>query len=146
MRHLMRILQLIWAGNRAALLRGGALAVAVLLMGVALLGLSGWYITAAAAVGLVGAGAAFDVFRPSALIRFFALGRTAARYGERLLSHDAVLRGLETLRLAVLNGYLAAPFARLIRLRGAEASIMAVAAPAQRPAPSGECRCGALGG
>ena len=93
----------------------------VLAMGAALLGLSGWFVTAAAAAGLAGAGATFDVFRPSAMVRFLALGRAAARYGERLLTHDATLRALESLRLRVLAAHLAAPFERLPRLRSAQA-------------------------
>lgn len=121
MRSLWPILLLIWRDQRQALLRGAALSVVVLAMGVALLGLSGWFITAAAAAGLAGAGATFDVFRPSAMVRFLALGRAAARYGERVLTHDATLRALEGLRLRVLAGQLAAPYARMIRIRGAQA-------------------------
>ncbi|MFN8684056.1 thiol reductant ABC exporter subunit CydC [Paracoccus sp. P2] len=120
MKYLVRILRLIAREQRPALARGAALSLVVLLMGVALLGLSGWFITAAAAAGLAGAGAVFDVFRPSAMVRFLALGRTAARYGERLLTHDAVLRGLESLRLGLLRGVLRAPLDRMIRLRGAQ--------------------------
>lgn len=114
---LSRILRLMLAGQRRSMMRGAALAVLVLVMGVALLGLSGWFITAAAAAGLAGAGAVFDVFRPSAGVRFLALGRTVARYGERMLTHDATLRALQNLRLEVLTGYLAAPWQRVIRLR-----------------------------
>lgn len=121
MKHLAPILRLILREQRPALLRGAALALAVLLAGVALLGLSGWFITAAAAAGMAGAAAVFDVFRPSAGVRFLALGRTAARYGERLLTHDAVLRGLESLRLQVLRGFLAAPWQRMVRIRSAQA-------------------------
>ncbi|MCL7466804.1 thiol reductant ABC exporter subunit CydC [Phaeovulum sp. NW3] len=121
MKHLVRILRLIAREQRPALARGAALSLVVLLLGVALLGLSGWFITAAAAAGLAGAGAVFDVFRPSAMVRFLALGRTAARYGERLLTHDAVLRGLESLRLGLLRGVLRVPPDRMIRLRGAQA-------------------------
>lgn len=121
MKALFILLRRLLRSERAALGRGFALALAVLAMGVALLGLSGWFITAAAAAGLAGLGAVFDVFRPSAGVRFLALGRAAARYGERLTSHDAVLRGLEQLRLDLLRGTLAAPVARLARLRGAEA-------------------------
>ena len=121
MNSLLTLLRLMLHTERSALARGAALALVVLLMGVALLGLSGWFITAAAAAGLVGAGAMFDVFRPSAMVRFLALGRTAARYGERLLAHDAVLRGLERLRLAVLGGMLRASPDRMARLRGAQA-------------------------
>ena len=51
MKALARITRLLLEGERRAFLRGFALAVTVLLMGVALLGLSGWFITAAAAAG-----------------------------------------------------------------------------------------------
>lgn len=113
--------RLILRDQRAAMLRGVALSVVVLAMGAALLGLSGWFITAAAAAGLAGTGAVFDVFRPSAMVRFLALGRAAARYGERMLTHDATLRALENLRLRVLVSHLAAPYPRMIRARGAQA-------------------------
>lgn len=102
------------------MLRGAALSLLVIIMGVALLGLSGWFITAAAAAGLVGAGAVFDVFRPSAMVRFLALGRAAARYGERMLTHDATLRALETLRLRLLASLLNSSYSRMIRMRGAQ--------------------------
>ena len=77
------IFRIVLQDQRKALLRGAVLSFAVLAMGAALLGVSGWFITAASAAGLIGMGAVFDVFRPSAAIRFLALGRTAARYGER---------------------------------------------------------------
>ncbi|NDR58247.1 amino acid ABC transporter ATP-binding/permease protein [Aliiruegeria sabulilitoris] len=120
MRPLLPILKLVWSADRAAFLRGIALAVVVLVMGVALLGLSGWFIIAAGAAGLAGTGAVFDVFRPSAGVRFLALGRTAARYGERLLTHDATLKALAALRVRLLRGISAAPYRSLLRLRGAE--------------------------
>lgn len=121
MRALWTIFAVILRDQRKAMLRGAALAVVVLVMGAALLGLSGWFITAAAAAGIAGTGAVFDVFRPSAMVRFLALGRTAARYGERMLTHDATLRALETLRLRVLRAQLAATYPAMIRLRGAQA-------------------------
>lgn len=64
----------------------------------ALLAISGWFITATALAGMTGAVAAFNYFTPAALIRFFALGRTAGRYGERLISHQATLALLASLR------------------------------------------------
>ena len=74
----------------------GALA---LLAGMGLLAYSGWFISATAIAGASGATAlAFDIFRPGAIIRAFAVVRTAARYGERLVSHDAVLHLLADLR------------------------------------------------
>lgn len=118
---LWAMFRLILQDQRSAMLRGAALSLVVLVMGVALLGLSGWFITAAAAAGLAGAGAVFDVFRPSAMVRFLALGRAAARYGERVLTHDATLRALQALRLRVLAGLLAAEYRRMTRVRGAQA-------------------------
>jgi len=107
--------------ERTAFLRGLALMVTVLFMGVALLGLSGWFVTAAAAAGVAGAGVGFDFFRPSAGVRFLAIGRAAARYGERLLTHDATLRALARLRSAVYAGITRLPHEVQARLRGAEA-------------------------
>ncbi|GAA0285501.1 thiol reductant ABC exporter subunit CydC [Rhodovulum strictum] len=120
MSHLLFIMRLIWRAQPAALIRGTVLAVAVLVAGVALLGLSGWFITAAGAAGLAGIGIAFNVFQPSAGVRFLALARTAARYGERLLTHDATLKSLTDIRVGLLRGVLGLPFQRLARLRGAE--------------------------
>lgn len=118
---LWHIFRLVLRDQRKALVNGALLSFVVLVMGAALLGLSGWFITAAAAAGLVGMGAVFDVFRPSAAIRFLALGRTAARYGERMLTHDATLRALETLRLRVLGTLLFASFQQVSRLRSSQA-------------------------
>lgn len=115
---LWQVFQLIWRDQRTTLLRGAVLGVVVLLAGVALLGLSGWFITAAAAAGMAGVGVSFDVFRPSASVRFLALGRTAARYGERVLTHDATLRAFTALRVRLLQSYTRAPYERLSRLRG----------------------------
>lgn len=79
--------------------RGFALALLLSLValaaGVALLGTSGWFITAAA---LTSAGLAFNLFVPSALVRGFSFIRILARYGERLSGHDATLRLLADLR------------------------------------------------
>ncbi|MGN1056048.1 MAG: ABC transporter ATP-binding protein, partial [Comamonas sp.] len=73
-------------------LGGAAMAMLTVVMGMALLGLSGWFIAATAIAGLVPATAlVFDVFMPSAGIRLLAMGRTASRYGERLVTHDATL-------------------------------------------------------
>ncbi|WP_172291931.1 thiol reductant ABC exporter subunit CydC [Pseudoruegeria sp. HB172150] len=121
MRSMAIILRYMIVDQRQALLRGALLSVVVLLMGAALLGLSGWFITAAAAAGLVGAGAVFDVFRPSAMVRFLALGRTAARYGERLQTHDATLRALASVRVRLLGSLVRAPYERLQRVRAAQA-------------------------
>lgn len=115
-----QIFALIWRDQQLSLLRGAALGVLVLLAGIGLLGVSGWFITASAAAGLAGAGAVFDVFRPSAMVRFLALGRTAARYGERLLTHDATLRALAGLRVRLLRATAALPYDQVVRLRGSQ--------------------------
>lgn len=101
-------------------LGGMAMACLTVLMGMALLGLSGWFIAATALAGLVPATAlVFDVFMPSAGIRLLALGRTGARYGERLLTHDATLAVLAALREKLFRSWAPAGSAQLLRMRPA---------------------------
>ncbi|KUF09401.1 amino acid ABC transporter ATP-binding/permease protein [Pseudoponticoccus marisrubri] len=114
---LLRLVLILARAEQRALWRGLALSVTVLAMGVALLGLSGWFITAAAAAGMAGLGILFNVFAPSAMVRLLALGRTAARYGERVLTHDATLRALSGLRIRLLQGLLHSPYRQLERMR-----------------------------
>ncbi|MDO6480052.1 amino acid ABC transporter ATP-binding/permease protein [Shimia thalassica] len=109
---------LIWNAAPAAMWRGALMAVAVLLMGAALLGLSGWFITATGLAGIAGIGIAFDVFRPSAGVRFLALGRAGARYGERIFTHDATLRALSTLRISLMRRLSRLSLPEMQRLRG----------------------------
>jgi len=74
----------------------GLLAVA---SAVGLLALSGWFISAAAYAGLTVATAQlFNFFHPGIGVRMFAIGRTLARYAERIVSHDATFRILQSLR------------------------------------------------
>jgi ATP-binding cassette, subfamily C, bacterial CydC len=120
MRALVSIFARVWHGQVRALALGILLSVVTLAAGIALLGLSGWFITAAGMAGLAGAGLVFDVFRPSAGVRALAFGRAAARYGERLTTHDATLRGLAKLRVALLAAMLRRPVGELSRLRGSE--------------------------
>lgn len=121
MRPLLTLTRRLIAADPRAFRRGLALSITVLVMGAALLGLSGWFVTAAAAAGIAGLGIGFDFFRPSAGVRFLALGRAAARYGERLVTHDAVLRALAALRVQLLAGIAALPHEAQARLRGARA-------------------------
>jgi ATP-binding cassette subfamily C protein CydC len=67
----------------------------------ALIAYSGSFITATAIAGLTATAATFEIFRPGAIIRTFALVRIVARYGERVVSHDAVLRIAADVRVAV---------------------------------------------
>lgn len=99
------------ATYRGRMLLGSILVLATIAAGVGLLALSGWFITATGVTALAmaaGVQAQLGIYIPGAGIRFFALARTAARYGERVQNHDTVLRLLATLRQQV--------FARLIRL------------------------------
>jgi ATP-binding cassette subfamily C protein CydC len=77
-----------------------ALAILVTLSSVALLGLSGWFITAAALAGTAGTAAAlaFNYLLPAAAIRLLAIVRTGARYGERVASHDCALGTMARVR------------------------------------------------
>lgn len=60
MRSLFQIIRVLLAGERRAYAQGMALSAIVLVMGVALLALSGWFITAAAAAGMIGLGTVFN--------------------------------------------------------------------------------------
>jgi ATP-binding cassette subfamily C protein CydC len=120
MRRLFRIFLHVWRPHFRSLALGALLSALVLAAGVALLGVSGWFITATGMAGLAGVGVAFDVFRPSAVIRFLALGRAAARYGERVLTHDATLSGLAELRGQLLASMASNPLRRLAALNGSE--------------------------
>lgn len=116
-RRLMEIARLVMHQDRRAIYYGAVLSIVVLAMGAALLGLSGWFILASATAGIAGIGILFNVFIPSSLIRLLALGRTAARYGERVMTHDATLRALGRFRVDLLNALMRRPFRQLERLR-----------------------------
>ncbi|MFV3073704.1 amino acid ABC transporter ATP-binding/permease protein [Niveispirillum fermenti] len=83
---------------------GLLLSALTIVAGTALLGLSGWFITAAGIAGAVAATAlAFDVFRPGAGVRMLAITRTGARYAERLVTHDATLSVIADLRVRMFR-------------------------------------------
>ena len=100
-------LKLFFSHNRQRLILGIALALATALSGMALLALSGWFITATAVAGAamaLGAVYMLDIYLPGGGIRFFALSRTLSRYLERLYNHDTVLRQLALSRVALFQG------------------------------------------
>src|SRR5260370_10375491 len=68
------------------------------LAAVGLVGLSGWFITTSALVGLLGI-TTFSFLLPSGGVRAFALLRTVARYGERVVNHQATFVFLARLRV-----------------------------------------------
>ncbi|GEO86679.1 MULTISPECIES: amino acid ABC transporter ATP-binding/permease protein [Alphaproteobacteria] len=120
MKRVLRIFVRVWRPHIKGLALGSLLSALVLVAGIGLLALSGWFITATGIAGLAGIGIAFDVFSPSAAIRFLALGRAAARYGERVLTHDATLKGLAELRGQLLAAMTRAPLRKLAALNGSE--------------------------
>ncbi|WP_425251785.1 thiol reductant ABC exporter subunit CydC [Janthinobacterium sp. NFX145] len=88
------------------LIGGALLAALTAVSGMALLGLSGWFITATSIAGLHASTAIlFDVFGPSAGIRLLAIGRTGSRYAERLVTHDATFAALASIRVQLFRGW-----------------------------------------
>jgi len=110
--------------HRRTFRRATACAVAAAMAGVALLGLSGWFLAAAAAAGLGGLAAAqaFNYLLPSATVRLLAIVRTGGRYGERLFGHGAALRSMAALRSGVFRAVAGAPAAQSLAWRTGEAT------------------------
>lgn len=71
------------------------------LAGVALLGLSGWFISAAGLATAMGLGLIFNYLTPGAIVRGLAILRTSGRYGEQVTAHNHLLGLLRILRLWV---------------------------------------------
>lgn len=80
-----------WRGLALALV----LSLVTLAAGTALLGVSGWFLTATALTAL---GVSFNLFAPSAAVRGFSFIRILSRYFEKLIGHNATLRLLSDLR------------------------------------------------
>ncbi|MEQ4539296.1 MAG: thiol reductant ABC exporter subunit CydC [Billgrantia sp.] len=94
----------LWRLRRGGWALAFVIGTATLLAVVALLAISGWFITAAALAGVAAATTlGFDYFRPAALIRLCAIVRTAGRYGERMASHSAALGLLKDLRCRIFE-------------------------------------------
>ena len=112
------VLRLFMRSDARRLLLGAGLSTLTVLAGIALLGVSGWFITATGLAGLSATAAlAFNVFVPSAGIRLLALGRTFGRYAERLVTHDATLGVLASLRVKLFRGWAEPQAARALLLR-----------------------------
>ncbi len=77
---------------------GIVLAIVTLLASIGLLTLSGWFLSASAVAGVAGL-YSFNYMLPAAGVRGAAITRTAGRYFERLVSHDATFRVLQHLRI-----------------------------------------------
>ncbi|WP_227135782.1 heme ABC transporter ATP-binding protein/permease CydC [Kosakonia radicincitans] len=101
------------------LLLGVILAIITLLASIGLLTLSGWFLSASAVVGVAGL-YSFNYMLPAAGVRGAAITRTAGRYFERLVSHEATFRVLEHLRVATFSKLLPLSPAGLARFRQGE--------------------------
>jgi len=95
---------------------GVVLAIVTLLASIGLLTLSGWFLSASAVVGVAGL-YSFNYMLPAAGVRGAAITRTAGRYFERLVSHDATFRVLSHLRVATFSKLLPLSPAGLARFR-----------------------------
>ncbi|WP_308560849.1 cysteine/glutathione ABC transporter ATP-binding protein/permease CydC [uncultured Klebsiella sp.] len=101
------------------LLLGIVLAIVTLLASISLLTLSGWFLSASAIVGVAGL-YSFNYMLPAAGVRGAAIIRTAGRYFERLVSHDATFRVLQHLRVFTFSKLLPLSPAGLARFRQGE--------------------------
>ncbi|WP_313124463.1 heme ABC transporter ATP-binding protein/permease CydC [Pseudescherichia sp.] len=98
---------------------GVVLAIVTLLASIGLITLSGWFLSASAVVGVSGL-YSFNYMLPAAGVRGAAITRTAGRYFERLVSHDATFRVLQHLRVSTFSKLLPLSPAGLARFRQGE--------------------------
>ncbi|MDR9890646.1 cysteine/glutathione ABC transporter ATP-binding protein/permease CydC [Pseudenterobacter timonensis] len=98
---------------------GVILAIVTLLASIGLLTLSGWFLSASAVAGFAGL-YSFNYMLPAAGVRGTAITRTAGRYFERLVSHDATFRVLQHLRVSTFSKLLPLSPAGLARFRQGE--------------------------
>ena len=100
MHNFIRLLKLCRPHYKAMLL-GTFLATITVLANVGLLAISGWFLASMAAAGI--AGTQMNYFTPAGTIRFLAIVRTASRYGERLVTHNATFLMLSEIRVSVFS-------------------------------------------
>jgi ATP-binding cassette subfamily C protein CydC len=98
---------------------GVILAIVTLLASIGLLTLSGWFLAASSLAGVAGL-YTFNYMLPAAGVRGAAITRTAARYFERLVSHDATFRVLQHLRVFTFSKLIALAPEQLARFRQGE--------------------------
>ncbi|TMN83933.1 MULTISPECIES: thiol reductant ABC exporter subunit CydC [unclassified Pseudoalteromonas] len=96
MNNFIRLIKLCRPHYKAMLL-GKLLATITVLANVGLLAISGWFLASMAAAGI--AGVQMNYFTPAGTIRFLAIVRTASRYAERLVTHNATFLLLSEIRV-----------------------------------------------
>jgi ABC-type transport system involved in cytochrome bd biosynthesis fused ATPase/permease subunit len=89
-----------------------ALAWTALTFGLLLGGLSAWFLGSVALAGLSATAFTFNFHIPGALVRLFAVGRTVAKYGERLVGHKAALADQVARRVDLFRAMADAPAIR----------------------------------
>ncbi|WP_443091467.1 heme ABC transporter ATP-binding protein/permease CydC [Basfia succiniciproducens] len=99
------------------LILGVILMILGLVASIGLLTLSGWFL---AATAIAGAGTLFNFFYPSSAVRGLAIGRTVARYFEKIVTHDATFRILSKLRVQVFGKIIPLSPAVLNRYRNSD--------------------------
>ena len=114
---LLRLLAPLYRRSAWAMLAALATALITIAAGMGLLGVSGWFLTAAS---LTTAGMAFNLFAPSALVRALSFVRIVSRYGERITGHTATLQLLARLRVRIFDALLPLDVAQLGRWRDGE--------------------------
>ncbi|GAA4496972.1 cysteine/glutathione ABC transporter ATP-binding protein/permease CydC [Pseudaeromonas paramecii] len=103
------------------LLLGLLLSLFTLAAGIGLLSLSGWFLSACAVAGLtLATRQSFNYLFPAGGVRFLSIMRTAGRWAERVVSHDATFRLLTSLRSRFWQQLLPLPSARLQGFRQAD--------------------------
>lgn len=98
---------------------GIILAIVTLLASIGLLALSGWFLAASSLAGLAGL-LTFNYMLPAAGVRGAAIFRTAGRYAERVVSHDATFRVLSHLRVFTFKHLLPLSPSGIARFRQAD--------------------------
>ena len=109
----------LWLRHPFRLTLGIVLAIVTLLASIGLLTLSGWFLAASSVAGVAGL-YTFNYMLPAAGVRGAAIIRTAARYAERLVSHDATFRVLQHLRVHTFSRLMALSPGQLSRFRQAD--------------------------
>ena len=109
----------LWLRHPFRLALGVVLAILTLLASIGLLTLSGWFLAASSVAGVAGL-YSFNYMLPAAGVRGAAIIRTAARYAERLVSHDATFRVLQHLRVHTFSRLIALSPGQLARFRQAD--------------------------
>jgi len=96
----MRLLFSLYGTRAGGLLLALLLSCMTLAAGVALFGVSGWFLTGAA---LATSAMTFNLFGPSAMVRGFSFLRIVSRYGERLSGHATTFKILSDIRVRIFS-------------------------------------------